>query len=65
MTSLRGPSKPSGAADSVGNGMGGAGGKSKLKVIGPELPDIDTDEQFAANWKISREKEVKFGLLRA
>lgn len=32
--------------------------KTRLKVIGRELPDIDTDEQFQANWKISKQREV-------
>ena len=35
-----------------------AGGK--LQVFGKELPDIDTDEQFQAYWKITKAKEVKF-----
>ena len=57
MTGSFAPDKPSGAADSAEDGMGSTRG-TKLKVIGPELPDIDTDEQFAANWKITKEKEV-------
>lgn len=57
MTGSRASHKPTDAVDTVGNGMGGTRGKTKLKVIGRELPDIDTDEQFAANWKISKEKE--------
>jgi hypothetical protein len=36
-----------------------AHGKRKLKIIGRELPDLDTDEQFQANWKISKAKEVR------
>ena len=60
MTASHASHKPSGAPDALGNGMGGSRGKNKLKVIGQELPDIDTDEQFAANWKITKEKEVDF-----
>lgn len=65
MTGSRASHKPTDAVDTVGNGMGGTRGKTKLKVIGRELPDIDTDEQFAANWKISKEKEVALSSLRA
>lgn len=60
MTASHASHKPPGAPDALGNGMGGSRGKNKLKVIGQELPDIDTDEQFAANWKITKEKEVNF-----
>jgi len=39
--------------------MKSAQGKRKLKIIGRELPDLDTDEQFQANWKIPKAKEVR------
>ncbi len=58
MTASHASHKPVSPPGAVGNGMGGSRGKNKLKVIGSELPDIDTDEQFAANWKITKEKEV-------
>jgi len=35
-----------------------APGKRKLKIIGKELPDLETDEQFQATWKITKAKEV-------
>ena len=32
--------------------------KSRLKVIGKEFPDRETDDQFQTNWKISKAREV-------
>ena len=36
-------------------------GKRKLKIIGEELPDLESDEEFQANWKITKAKEVRHG----
>lgn len=42
----------------IGNGDSRNNAKGKLKVIGKEYPDIDTDDQFETNWKLSKAKEV-------
>lgn len=34
-------------------------GKRKLRIIGKELPDLETDAEFQASWKITKAKEVR------
>ena len=40
------------------SGQGKPVDKPVLGTIGPELPDNDTEQEFQANWKITKKEEV-------